>query len=185
MESYGFAIALYEETELKGIKGLVPESYPKNKIVLKQGVRSREMFFLISGVVDVIKNGITINRVSKPGAVFGEIAALLNTPHTATVQTVKPCFFLTTHDPDLFFKANPDAGYYIAAMLAERLRDLDDCFVKMQKQCLSQHSNPAQKNCHNIAQIMHRQRDEVPLQKIKKLAAQKKKSASRPKRPKK
>jgi CRP-like cAMP-binding protein len=41
------------------------------------------LLFLKSGAVEVIKDGVQIASVSAPGAVFGELAVLLDQPHTA------------------------------------------------------------------------------------------------------
>src|SRR5215469_7520264 len=62
--------------------------------VLTAGSNTGKLLFLKSGAVEVTKDGVRIARVSTPGAVFGELAALLDQSHTADVRTIEPSEFL-------------------------------------------------------------------------------------------
>ena len=57
--------------------------YQAGETVLTDGSRTDRLLILRKGNVTVVKEGIEIARVTEPGAVFGEISALLDCPHTA------------------------------------------------------------------------------------------------------
>lgn len=57
--------------------------------------------------------------MAEPGAVFGELSALLNEPHTAHVRTIKPSEFYVANAEMLM--REPIALLYIATLLARRL----------------------------------------------------------------
>jgi CRP/FNR family transcriptional regulator, cyclic AMP receptor protein len=46
------------------------------------------LLILRKGLVEVAKEGVEIARVTDPGAVFGEISALLDQPHSADVRAL-------------------------------------------------------------------------------------------------
>ena len=68
--------------------------------VLIAGSRTGKLFFLKSGAVEVTKDGVQIAKVSTPGAVFGELAALLDRSHPADVRALEQSEFLVA-DADL------------------------------------------------------------------------------------
>src|SRR5690242_17098783 len=49
--------------------------------------------FLKSGAVEVVKDGVQLAEVSAPGAVFGELALLMDQPHTADVRATEQSEF--------------------------------------------------------------------------------------------
>jgi CRP/FNR family cyclic AMP-dependent transcriptional regulator len=51
------------------------------------------LLILKEGAVAVVKEGVEIARVTEPGAVFGEISALLDQPHTADVRALEASQF--------------------------------------------------------------------------------------------
>src|SRR5262245_58109758 len=78
------------------------------------------LLFLKSGAVEVIKDGVQIARVSAPGAVFGELAVLLDQPNTADVRTLEQSEFYVADGPAIF-AGDPAVALYVAAILARRL----------------------------------------------------------------
>ena len=54
--------------------------------MLAAGSRSGRLLILRNGAVAIIKDAIEIAKVAEPGAVFGELSALLDQPHTAGVR---------------------------------------------------------------------------------------------------
>ncbi|HSE37752.1 MAG TPA: cyclic nucleotide-binding domain-containing protein, partial [Blastocatellia bacterium] len=73
--------------------GLPVATYSAGEHVLVTGSSTGRLLFLKDGVVEVVRQGTEIAIVDKPGAVFGEISALLNRPHTADVYALKPSQF--------------------------------------------------------------------------------------------
>ena len=73
----------------KGFAALPLATYEAGEIVLAAGSKTGRLLFLRKGAAAVIRDGIEIARVSEPGAVFGEISALLDQPHSADVRAVE------------------------------------------------------------------------------------------------
>jgi CRP/FNR family cyclic AMP-dependent transcriptional regulator len=67
------------------LSGLPIRTFETGEVVLAEGTKTGRLLFLIQGAVEVSKDGWHIARVDKPGAVFGEMAALRDQPHSADV----------------------------------------------------------------------------------------------------
>jgi len=64
-------------------------NYRAGETVLTAGSKSGRLLILKSGAVVILKDSIEIARVEEPGAVFGELSALLDQPHTADVRALE------------------------------------------------------------------------------------------------
>ena len=82
-------------------------------------------------MVAVVKKGIEIARVNEPGALFGEISALLDCPHTADVRALTTSQFHVAHPAAL---QDPAALFYVAAILARRLDRTNQALVELTNQ---------------------------------------------------
>jgi CRP-like cAMP-binding protein len=102
----------------KSLADLPLTTYQAGETVLADGSRTDRLLILKKGTVAVFKEGIEIARVTEPGAVFGEISALLDCPHTADVRALAPSQFHVVHAAAL---QDPAVLLYVAAMLARRL----------------------------------------------------------------
>lgn len=102
-------------------------TYSAGENVLVAGSSSGRLLFLKDGVVEVVRQGTEIAIVDKPGAVFGEISALLNRPHTADVYALKPSQFYVA-DAGLLGN-DAFALLYVATALAERLDRANETLV--------------------------------------------------------
>src|SRR5262245_33690712 len=71
---------------LKKCAGLSMMRHHAGETVLTSGSRTGRLLVLRSGSVEVVRDGAQIAKVSTPGAVFGELAVLLNKSHTADVR---------------------------------------------------------------------------------------------------
>jgi CRP-like cAMP-binding protein len=69
--------------------------------------------------------------VNEPGAVFGEISALLDRPHTADVRALKPSQFYIADAALLGHSAS--ALFYVAGILAQRLDRANDALSLRQR----------------------------------------------------
>ncbi|HET9717580.1 MAG TPA: cyclic nucleotide-binding domain-containing protein [Pseudolabrys sp.] len=94
-------------------------SYRADEAVLVAGSKTGQLLFLKEGAVAVVRQGTQIAIVDEPGAVFGEISALLDRPHTADVRALKNTQFHVA-DAVLLGRSAP-ALFYVAGALAERL----------------------------------------------------------------
>ena len=68
------------------------------------------MLVLVSGTVVVERDGVPFARIEHPGAVFGEMSAVLDRPATATVRVVGEVRFRVVADPLDFLTENPGAA---------------------------------------------------------------------------
>ncbi|KAJ3332334.1 hypothetical protein HDU76_000563 [Blyttiomyces sp. JEL0837] len=59
-------------------------------VIVTQGELGSEMFFLFTGAVNVIVNGVVVASL-KEGCFFGEVALIANIPRTATIQAGQSC----------------------------------------------------------------------------------------------
>jgi CRP-like cAMP-binding protein len=108
--------------------------YDTGKLVLEQRHDSGHMYVLLEGEVEVFREGVRIARASTPGAVFGEMSALLGGAHTATVRTLKPSTFAVIDDPRAFLASSAEAGLHVAELLARRLDALNKYLVDVKRQ---------------------------------------------------
>jgi CRP-like cAMP-binding protein len=99
---------------------------------LSAGSKTARLLILEKGTVVILKDSIEIAKVEEPGAVLGEISALLDQPHTADVRTLEDSQF---HVADAALLANdPIAVLYVARILARRLVATDMGLVELKKQ---------------------------------------------------
>ena len=89
--------------------------------LLHDGTTTGSMWVLLEGTLDVLKDGVLINSISKPGAAFGEVAVLVDGGHTADVLAATPCRLRYARDGRTAMLENPEILLVLAAGLAERL----------------------------------------------------------------
>jgi len=102
--------------------------------IITEGQALQGLYFLESGEVEVYKDDVLIAEVYEPGAVFGDMAFLLETPPTATVKAIVPCVFRHVVDPREYFRLHPDMALHTAAILARRLDSLNRYLVDIKHQ---------------------------------------------------
>ena len=102
-------------------------TYRADEVVLAAGSKTGRLLFLKEGAVAVVRQNTQIAIVDEPGAVFGEISALLDRPHTAEVRALKPSQFYIADAALLGHSAA--ALFYIAGMLAQRLDRANEAIV--------------------------------------------------------
>jgi CRP-like cAMP-binding protein len=73
----------------KMLSALPVTTYRAGETILRDGSKTGRLFILKSGEVAVLKNSAEIARADQPGAVFGELAALLDQPHLADVRALQ------------------------------------------------------------------------------------------------
>ncbi|MGF1450298.1 MAG: Crp/Fnr family transcriptional regulator [Opitutales bacterium] len=116
------------------ISGLPERVFKAGETVIAEDKPAEGLFFLVSGTVEVSKQGMRITRVKEPGAVFGEMSVILGRAPTATVVAVNECVFkLATGSLELL-KANPQVAFYVSTVLAQRLNALNRYLVDLKTQ---------------------------------------------------
>ena len=100
---------------------LLERTFAAGEILLPENERTGTLYVLIEGEVEVLKGDLQVYLASDPGATFGEISALLDIPHTATVKTVTASRAYVVADAASFLKARPEVALALARLLARRL----------------------------------------------------------------
>src|SRR5262249_6822370 len=104
-------------------------SYQPGETVLAAGTKTGRLLILKKGAVAIKKKGTVIAEVTEPGAVFGELSALLDQPHTADVATLEASEFRVAHAGLLV--EDPIVLLYVAAIMAQRLNLANEALVEL------------------------------------------------------
>jgi CRP/FNR family cyclic AMP-dependent transcriptional regulator len=115
-------------------RALPVRTFTAGEIVLAEGSRTGVLYVLASGSVEIVKGDIQITTVAEPGTFFGEMSALLDTPHTATVRALEASTFHVADDPLAFLHANPETAFALARLLARRLHFVNSYLVDVKRQ---------------------------------------------------
>jgi CRP/FNR family transcriptional regulator, cyclic AMP receptor protein len=116
----------------KVLKSLPLTTYRAGDAILHAGSKSGKLLVLKRGAVGVVQNGVEIARVAEPGAVFGELSALLDQSHSADVRALEDSEFyvadaaLPAKDPALLLQ--------IARILARRILEANRNLVELKNQ---------------------------------------------------
>lgn len=114
-------------------------SYPTVKVqagevLIEEAKSSDRMYVLVDGTLEVYRGNVSIAIVDDPGALFGEMSVLLQTPHTANVRAVTNASVHVIERAGAFLLDNPDFALPIARLLAERLQHATTYLVDMKRQ---------------------------------------------------
>jgi CRP/FNR family transcriptional regulator, cyclic AMP receptor protein len=114
-------MALTHDSELwqSRLAALPLESFEPGEPIFTEGTKTGRLLILKSGAVKIMKGDVEFAQVSEPGAVFGELSALLDAPHSADVVTVEASEFHVA-DAQTLLK-DPVALLYVTVVLARRI----------------------------------------------------------------
>lgn len=110
------------------------EEYAAGAVLLDEGQWSGKLFVLVDGEVEVMRNGTTVAVISDPGAMFGEMSALLALPHTATVRARSAVTVRAPEDAGRFLREHPELAFHLARLLAQRLNAATTYLVDVKRQ---------------------------------------------------
>jgi CRP-like cAMP-binding protein len=107
---------------------------PAGRVLAREGDLGREFFVIVSGSADVTRNGVIVGMLG-PGSFFGEMALLDRQTRTATVTTGEPAeiLVLTKGAFTGVIDTMPSVDRKMLAVLAARLRDLEDRFLPAER----------------------------------------------------
>ncbi|PAW65150.1 MAG: hypothetical protein B9S36_00750 [Verrucomicrobiia bacterium Tous-C2TDCM] len=108
--------------------------FEAGETVIAEGASTGLLYFLAEGVVEVTKGGVSVTRTNEPGAVFGDLSALLGVPHTAEVRAIELCRFRVVEDPVALLEANPAISLHLCRLLARRLDGVNRYLVDLKQQ---------------------------------------------------
>ncbi|MGB7078152.1 MAG: cyclic nucleotide-binding domain-containing protein [Xanthobacteraceae bacterium] len=103
----------------KRLAALPLERYEAGETVFAEGTKTGRLLILRSGAVAIVKSGTELATVNEPGAVFGELSALLDQPHGADVHTLEASDFYVAEATHVL--TDPAALVYVTMVLARRL----------------------------------------------------------------
>jgi CRP-like cAMP-binding protein len=109
-------------------------SFDAGGIVLEQNEETGELLILVSGEVEILRDGVRVAKAAEPGVVFGEMSALLGGKATATVRALTPAVLAVIEKPREFLVAHPEASLYVAELLARRLNALNKYLIDVKRQ---------------------------------------------------
>ena len=113
----------------------LPKSdYAPGTVLIAEGPSSGRLFILIEGAVEVLRGDIRVALVDEPGAVFGEISALLGRPHSASVKALTPVVVHAIEDAETFLQMRPEIVFHVARILANRLIDATTYLADVKRQ---------------------------------------------------
>ena len=128
-------MALIHDREVweKRLAALPLARYEAGETVFAEGTKTGRLLILKSGAVSIGKGGTEIATVAEPGAVFGELSALLDKPHTADVRALETTEFHVA-SADALLVQNPISLLYVAAVLAKRLDTANEALIELKSQ---------------------------------------------------
>ena len=117
----------------KRLAALPLATYQAGETVFAAGSRTGRLLILRKGAVAIVKEAVEIAKVAEPGAVFGELSALLDQPHTADVRTLETSQFHVADAASLLGQ-DPIALLYVAVVLARRLDGANQALIELKSQ---------------------------------------------------
>ena len=114
--------------------GLAKTTFKPGAVMLPENERLGRLYVLVEGQVEVIRERTAVTLVDEPGSIFGEMAVLLDMPHSATVKALSAVTAYEIPDALTFLDKRPEFSLAIATMLARRLYYTTSYLVDLQQQ---------------------------------------------------
>jgi CRP/FNR family transcriptional regulator, cyclic AMP receptor protein len=104
------------------------------ELLIEEGTNTRKLWVLVSGAVVIERDGVAFARVDVPGAVLGEMSALLDRPASASVRAATGVTVRVADDPTLFLTRSPGAALEVLRATASRLDGMTRYLVDVKRQ---------------------------------------------------
>ena len=138
----------------KSLATLPIATYQPGETVLTAGSRTGLLLILKKGAVAIFKGNIEMAKVTEPGAVFGELSALLDQPHAADVRALETTQLHVANANALLVR-NPVALLYVAAVLARRLDAANRALIELKSQIqVGQPRNAIEKTVKKMEELL-------------------------------
>jgi CRP/FNR family cyclic AMP-dependent transcriptional regulator len=106
----------------------------RGDVLIREGRAHDTLFVLVDGELEISRDDTLITVVDAPGAVFGEMSALLGSAATATVRARRDSRLRRSDDPKAFLDSDPRVALAVATMLARRLDTINRYLVDLRHQ---------------------------------------------------
>lgn len=109
------------------------EEYEDGDVVIQEGNKDKDFFKLIRGKVAVLRSGKKIAEITEPGEYFGEMAAILEEPRSASIISVGRCTIKRYPGNKLaeLIEKYPEVSRHLFRTLVERLHKTDRIVVQL------------------------------------------------------
>jgi CRP-like cAMP-binding protein len=118
-----------------GLDEVCVEFYSDGDVVVAEGAPETDLFRLVStqGGLKVIKAGMEVSRIEKPGEFFGEMAGLLSLPRQATVTSIGESVVerYRLDDFEVIIRDYPEVTLQIIKTLVTRLLELTKKYTEI------------------------------------------------------
>ncbi len=104
------------------------------EVLIEEGSPPGRLLVLAGGQVVIEHDGVPFARIDSPGAVFGEMSAVLDRPATATVRAVGEVRVRLADDPVAFLTDHPGAALAVLRTTASRLDGMTRYLVDVKRQ---------------------------------------------------
>ena len=115
-------------------QGLPEKAFQQGDILMTEGGSDKLIYVLIEGGVDIYKRDILVSSQFEPGAIYGELAVLLNVPHTATVKAATNSRAYVVEEANEFLRSHPDMSFQLASLLARKLNSITSYLADLKLQ---------------------------------------------------
>jgi CRP-like cAMP-binding protein len=121
--------------DMLDLSAALPEiAFAPGDVVIREGGSAGALWVLVSGALKVTKGGVVVNAITGPGALVGEIAVLLATVNSATVEATQPSILRHAADGNALLASDPTITRLVAIGLAERLNFVTTYLVDLKRQ---------------------------------------------------
>ena len=117
---------------------LPSETVGAGDVLIAEGSPAGRMLVLVSGSVVIEHDGVPFARIDSPGAVFGEMSAVLGRTATATARAVEDVVVHVVEDPLDFLSERPGAALAVLRTTASRLDGMTHYLVDVKRQFADQ-----------------------------------------------
>ncbi|MFY8031185.1 MAG: cyclic nucleotide-binding domain-containing protein [Devosia sp.] len=114
--------------------GLPLVRFAQHEVLIAEGPATGRMFILATGAIEVLRGQTMVAEVAEPGAIFGEISALLGGDHSATVRAASEVTAYRIDDATAFMRNGNEIVFHVAKILAGRLRDATTYLADFKRQ---------------------------------------------------
>lgn len=124
--------------------------------LLPEGERTGHLYALLDGRLEVLRGETCVAVLDEPGSLIGEMAVLLDSPHTATVRALGEARVHVAEDGAAFLSGRPELAWLVSRLLARRLNAATTYLVDIKRQ-FAGYGNHLEMVGEVLESLMHQQ----------------------------